>query len=167
MLNIVLYKPEIPANVGNIMRTVAAIDAKLHIIGPLLFNLDDKSLKRAGLDYIKEGFFHLYENLDEFYKKNDKQKIYYVTRYSSTNYTEVNYGRFDEPIFCMFGSESYGIPRDILKINEETSIRIPMVPNIRSLNLSNAVAVVSYEVLRQQKFHNLATSEVIKGEGFL
>lgn len=167
MLNIVLYKPEIPANVGNIMRTAAAINAKLHIIGPLLFKLDDKNLKRAGLDYIGEGLFNVYENINTFYAKHPKQKLYYVTRYSSNNYTEINYGRFDEPIFCMFGSESYGIPRDILKANEKTSIRIPMVANIRSLNLSNAVAIVSYEILRQQKFHNLATIEVIKGDGFL
>ena len=167
MLNIILYRPEMPANVGNIIRTAAAINARLHIIGPIVFSLDEKSLKRAGLDYIIEDEVFLYANLEAFNEKFPQQKIYYVTRYSHNVYTQFAYGRYDEQIFCMFGSESYGIPRDILKANEATCMRIPMVANIRSLNLSNAVAIVSYEILRQQNFYNLATSEMIKGDDFL
>lgn len=167
MLHIVLHKPEMPANVGNIIRTAAALNAKLHIIGPLTFTLDNKSLKRAGLDYIDPHMLFYYESLAKFMANHQDAFIVYVTRYSSQNYTTFDYGRFDKPIFCMFGSESYGIPRDVLSENKKTSVRIPMAADARSLNLSNAVAVVSYEIMRQQDFYNLATSEVIKGDDFL
>lgn len=164
MLTIVLYAPEMPANVGNIMRTTVAIGAKLIIIGPTPLKFDDKSLKRAGLDYIENLDLTFYPSLDAFYLRHEQKTIVYVTRYSSRNYTEFLYGRFDQDIYVMFGSESHGLPLELLSRHKENTIRIPMVANARSLNLSNAVAIVSYEILRQQGFYNLATSEVIKGD---
>ena len=167
MLSIVLYAPEMHANVGNIMRTSVAIGAKLIIIGPTPLKFDDKNLKRAGLDYIENLEMTFYPSLDDFYTRHEHKKIVYVTRYSSQNYTDVDYGRFDQEIFIMFGNESHGLPADLLTKEKANTVRIPMVANARSLNLSNAVAIVSYEVLRQQGFYNLATSEVIKGDDFI
>lgn len=156
-----------PANVGNIMRTAVAIDATLHIIGPTPINFDDKSLKRAAMDYTAGLTLYIYPSLDEFMKKYHEKDIFYVTRYSKNNYTEFDYGKFDHDIYLMFGNESYGLPLELLRANKEKTVRIPMTATARSLNLSNAVAIVSYEVLRQQGFYNLATSEVIKGEDYL
>lgn len=167
MLNIVLYCPEMAANVGNIIRTSVAIDARLIIIGPTPLTIDDKNLKRAGLDYIEDLNLVFYPTYDEFLTKHQHDEIIYVSRYSKKNYTEFDYGRFDKNIYIMFGNESHGIPYEILKEHKETTVRIPMVANARSLNLSNTVAIVSYEILRQQGFYNLATSEVIKGEDFI
>lgn len=156
-----------PANVGNIMRTAVALGATLHIIGPTPLKFDDKNLKRAGLDYIEDLAFYFYESIEDFFSKYDEKKIVYVTRYSDQNYTQFNYGRFDNEVFVMFGNESHGLPLDLLKNNINQCVRIPMVANARSLNLSNSVAIVSYEVMRQQEFYNLATKEVIKGDDFL
>ncbi|OQC11403.1 MAG: tRNA (cytidine(34)-2'-O)-methyltransferase [Tenericutes bacterium ADurb.Bin087] len=167
MLHIILYQPEMPANVGNVMRTVVAIDATLHIIGPTPIKFDDKNLKRAGMDYVKDLSFFIYESLADFIKKHHDKNIVYVTRYSSNNYTDVDYGRFDDEVFVMFGNESYGLPLELLRQHKEKTVRIPMVASARSLNLSNAVAIVSYEILRQQGFYNLATSEIIKGDDYL
>ena len=167
MLHIILYQPEMPANVGNIMRTAMALNATLHIIGPTPIKFDDKSLKRAGMDYIGDLSFFIYESIDEFMNKHKDQNIFYVSRYSNKNYTEFDYGRFDQGIYIMFGNESYGLPMDLLRHNKEKTLRIPMVASARSLNLSNAVAIVSYEIMQQQEFYNLATSEVIKGDDYL
>lgn len=167
MLNIVLYQPEMPANVGNIIRTAVALNAKLHIIGPIVFSLDEKSLKRAGLDYISSSDLHYYASLEDFNKEHHESNFVYVTRYSKNIYSEYKYGRYDENIFCVFGNESHGLPLTLLKDNVDKTVRIPMVANARSLNLANCVAIVSYEIMRQQGFFNLATSEVIKGEDFL
>ncbi len=167
MLNIILYRPEKPSNVGNIIRTCASTDTKLIIIGPLSFSFTDKDLKRAGMDYINMSSIKIYENIDEFYKDFKDKKIYYVTRYSKNIYSSNDYSRVDEEISFMFGRESTGIPHDILKDNYDYTIRIPMVMSARSLNLSNCVALVLYEALRQQKFFNLSTYEAIKGEDFL
>ena len=167
MLHIVLYQPEMPANVGNIMRTAMALNASLHIIGPTPFNFEDKNLKRAGLDYIKDLDLHLYANYEDFKSKHHAHNIIYVSRYGKKNYTNFYYGRFDHGVYVMFGNESTGIPLHILKAHKENIVRIPMVASARSLNLSNAVAVVSYEIMRQQDFYNLATSEVIQGADFL
>ncbi|MFA7449535.1 MAG: tRNA (cytidine(34)-2'-O)-methyltransferase [Bacilli bacterium] len=167
MLHIVLYEPEMPANVGNIMRTAVALNATLHIIGPTPFNFEDKNLKRAGLDYIGDLKLLLYASYDEFANKHKSKNIIYVSRYGKKNYTTFDYGRFDEAIYIMFGNESHGIPLNILKEHKENLVRIPMVANARSLNLGNAVAIVSYEVMRQQDFYGLASSEVIKGDDFL
>lgn len=156
-----------PANVGNIIRTAVALNAKLHIIGPLVFSLDEKSLKRAGLDYISSSDLHYYPTFDDFKAEHHDGSFVYVTRYSKNIYSEYKYGRFDENIYCVFGNESHGLPLTLLKENGENTIRIPMVANARSLNLSNSVAIVGYEIMRQQGFFNLATSEIIKGEDFL
>ena len=167
MINIILYRPEKPSNVGNIIRTCVSTDTKLIIIGPLSFSFTDKDLKRAGMDYINMSSIKIYENIEDFYKDFKDKKIYYVTRYSKNIYSNNDYSKVDEEISFMFGRESTGIPHDILKNNYDYTIRIPMVMSARSLNLSNCVALVLYEALRQQKFFNLSTYEAIKGEDFL
>lgn len=167
MLGIILYRPEKPSNVGNIMRTAMAIEAKLYIIGPLTFSITNKELKRAGMDYIKESDFVIYENYDAFLKDFKNKKIFYVTRYSKNVYTSKDYSDITEDIFFMFGRESTGIPHDLLLENYENTVRIPMAISARSLNLSNCVALVLYEALRQRKFFGLSTFEAIKGEDFL
>lgn len=167
MIGIILYRPEKPANVGNIMRTCMATDVKLYIIGPLTFGLNDKSLKRAGMDYIKESDFKIFKDLDEAMNYFKDETIYYVTRYSKNVYSSFDYSNIVHDIYFMFGRESTGIPHDLLRANIDKTIRIPMTPSARSLNLSNSVAIVLFEALRQQKFFNLSTQELIKGEDFL
>ena len=167
MIGIILYRPEKPANVGNIMRTCMATDVKLYIIGPLTFELNDKSLKRAGMDYIKESDFKIFKDLDEAMNYFKDETIYYVTRYSKNVYSSFDYSDIVHDIYFMFGRESTGILHDLLRANIDKTIRIPMVPSARSLNLSNSVAIVLFEALRQQKFFNLSTQELIKGEDFL
>ena len=151
-LNIVLYEPEIPANTGNIGRTCVATGTKLHLIEPLGFSLDEKHLKRAGMDYWKDLDVKTYVNLEDFCKKNPNAKIYYATTKAKKTYVDVNY---ESDCFIMFGKESAGIPEEILKMNRETSVRIPMIGETRSLNLSNSVAIVLYEALRQNKFDHM------------
>lgn len=167
MIGIILYRPEKPANVGNIMRTCMATDVKLYIIGPLTFELNDKSLKRAGMDYIKESDFKIFKDLDEAMNYFKDETIYYVTRYSKNVYSSFDYSDIVHDIYFMFGRESTGIPHDLLRANIDKTVRIPMVSSARSLNLSNSVAIVLFEALRQQKFFNLSTQELIKGEDFL
>ena len=167
MIHIVLYRPEKPQNTGNIMRTCVAINATLDIIGPLSFSLDAKDLKRAGLDYIDSLKYHYYSSHEEYLKEYPHANTYYVTRYSNKVYSTFDFTDSNVDIFLMFGRESTGIPHDILRSHPDRLLRIPMVPEARSLNLSNSVAIVVYEVLRQQKFNNLSTSEAIKGEDFL
>lgn len=167
MLHLVLYHPEIPQNTGNILRTAAVIKAHVHIIGPLPFNLDHKSLQRAGMDYIDAHHFTYYPDYQTFNQKVSADKIYYVTRYGEKIYTDVDFSSPVEDYYLMFGRESTGIDYEILKANLERTLRIPMAPSARSLNLANAVAVVAYEVMRQQKFTNLATREQLKGPNFL
>ena len=167
MIHIVLFRPEKPQNTGNIMRTCVAIHACLHIIGPLSFSIDSKDLKRVGMDYIDDLKMYFYPTYEDFEAKYNKQKIYYVTRYASTVYSSFDFADPVEDVFVMFGRESTGIPHDILRDHPDRLLRLPMVPEARSLNLSNCVAIVAYEILRQQKFPNLATSEAIKGEDFL
>ena len=167
MIHIVLYRPEKPQNTGNIMRTCVAMHAMLHIIGPLTFSIDSKDLKRVGMDYIDDLKYDFFPTYEEFAAKYGNKNIYYVTRYSKTVYSEFDFSNIVEDIFLMFGRESTGIPHDILREHPDKLLRIPMVPEARSLNLSNCVAIVAYEVLRQQKFFNLSTQEEIKGEDFL
>ena len=167
MINIVLYRPEKPQNTGNIMRTCVAIHAALHIIGPLTFSIDSKDLKRVGMDYIDDLKMFYYENYDEFLQKNRNADLYYVTRYSNKVYSSFDFSDPVKDIYVMFGRESTGIPHEILRDNPERLLRLPMVPEARSLNLSNCVAIIAYEILRQQNFLNLSTSEAIKGEDFL
>ena len=148
-VNIVLYEPEIPANTGNIGRTCVATGSRLHLIEPLGFRLDEKSLKRAGMDYWKDLDVTTYINFEECLEKNPGAKIYMATTKAPRLYTDVSY---EPDCYIMFGKESAGIPEEILVENQETAIRIPMIGEIRSLNLSNSVAVALYEALRQNQF---------------
>ena len=149
MLNIVLLEPEIPANTGNIGRTCVASGTRLHLIGPLGFSLSEKALKRAGMDYWKNLDVTTYIDYQDFLEKNPGVKIYMATTKAHRVYTEVSY---EEGCYIMFGKESAGIPEEILVQNEENCIRIPMMEEIRSLNLGNSVAIVLYGALRQNRF---------------
>lgn len=153
-MNIVLHEPEIPANTGNIGRTCAATGTSLHLIKPLGFSLDEKALRRAGLDYWSKLDVHVYENFQEFLEKNPGARIYMATTKAHKTYDQAAY---DPDCFLMFGKESAGIPEEILVDYEETCVRIPMNENIRSLNLSNSVAIVLYEALRQNQFSHMQT----------
>ena len=152
MLNIVLFEPEIPANTGNIGRTCVATGTRLHLIEPLGFRLDEKSLRRAGMDYWKDLDVTTYIDFDDFLAKNPDAKIYMATTKAPNVYTDVSY---EPDCYIMFGKESAGIPEEILVHHKENSIRIPMVGDIRSLNLGNSVAIVLYEALRQNNFENM------------
>lgn len=152
MLNIVLFEPEIPANTGNIGRTCVATNTRLHLIEPLGFRLDEKSLRRAGMDYWKDLDVTTYIDFEDFMSKNPGAKIYMATTKAPNVYTDVKY---EPDCFIMFGKESAGIPEEILVHHKENSVRIPMVGDIRSLNLGNSVAVVLYEALRQNNFENM------------
>lgn len=154
MLNIVLHEPEMPANTGNIGRTCVAAGARLHLIGPLGFQINEKQLKRAGLDYWDKLDVTIYDDFEDFKRKNPGAKIYMATTKSKQKYTDVSY---EEDAYIMFGKESAGIPEEILLDYKETAVRIPMYPEIRSLNLSNSVAIVLYEALRQLDFDGLET----------
>lgn len=151
-MNIVLHQPEIPGNTGNIGRTCVATGTPLHLIEPLGFHLDEKSIRRAGMDYWKDLEVHRYMNFEEFQRQHPGARIWMATTKAKRAYTEVSYGKDD---YIMFGKESAGIPEEILVEHEESCIRIPMLSAIRSLNLSNAVAVVLYEALRQNGFYDL------------
>ncbi|MCI8711920.1 MAG: tRNA (cytidine(34)-2'-O)-methyltransferase [Ruminococcus sp.] len=149
MLNIVLYEPEIPANTGNIGRTCVATGTRLHLVEPLGFRLDEKSLRRAGMDYWKDLDVTTYVNYEEFLEKNPGAKIYMATTKARKVYTQAAY---EPDCYIMFGKESAGIPETLLVENEQNCVRIPMIGGIRSLNLGNSVAVVLYEALRQNGF---------------
>ena len=151
-INIVLVEPEIPQNTGNIARTCAATGAALHIIKPMGFDIDDKKLKRAGLDYWHLLDITYYENEDEFFAVHGDKKIYYFSTKAPAAYTDIKY---ETPVFLMFGRETAGLPERLLQKNPDTTVRIPMLPNLRSLNLSNSVAIAVYEVLRQGNFEGL------------
>lgn len=151
-MHIVLHQPEIPANTGNIGRTCVATGTSLHLIEPLGFHLDEKSVRRAGMDYWEQLGVTRYVNFEEFRQKHPGARIWMATTKARRSYTEVEYGPDD---YIMFGKESAGIPEEILVEYEESCIRIPMLPRIRSLNLSNSVAIVLYEALRQQGFAGL------------
>lgn len=152
MLNIVLHEPEIPANTGNIGRTCVATGTRLHLIEPLGFLLNEKAIKRAGMDYWKDLDVTTYLNYEDFLEKNPGAKIYYASTKAPQVYTEVEY---EEDAYIMFGKESGGIPEEILLENQATAVRIPMMGEIRSLNLSNSVAIVLYEALRQHNFAHM------------
>lgn len=152
MLNIVLHEPEMPANTGNIGRTCVAAGACLHLIEPLGFKINDKMLKRAGLDYWDKLNVTVYDDFQDFLERNPGAKIYMATTKSKQKYTDVSY---EEDAYIMFGKESAGIPEELLLDNKENCVRIPMMPGERSLNLANSVAIVVYEALRQQEFPGL------------
>lgn len=166
MINIVLYEPEIPTNTGNIMRTCIACNAKLHLIEPLGFRLDEKSVKRSGVNYLDNLNYEVYDDYNDFLAKNSGD-FYYFTRYGKKPHTSFDYSDCSKNIYLIFGKESTGIPKDILKNNLDKCMRIPMSSNVRSLNLSNCVAIVVYEVLRQQNYNDLLFCEPFKGEDYL
>ena len=151
-LNIVLHEPEIPANTGNIGRTCVATGTRLHLIKPLGFDISDKAVKRAGLDYWPKLDVTVYESYEDFLEKNPGAKIYYATTKGPQTYVDVQY---EEDCFIMFGKESAGIPEEILVNHPDTCVRIPMIGETRSLNLSNSVAIVLYEALRQNNFDHM------------
>ena len=157
MINIVLHEPEIPQNTGNIGRTCVATGMRLHLIKPLGFSLDEKQLKRAGLDYWPDLDVTVYEDYEDFLARNPGAKIYYATTKGHLVYTQAQY---EPDCYIMFGKESAGIPEEILREHEDSCVRIPMIGETRSLNLSNAVAIVAYEALRQLDFEGMK----MKGE---
>lgn len=166
MLNIVLYEPEIPQNTGNIMRTCAGTNAKLHLIGPLGFVIDENSIKRSGVNYIENCDYTIYDDYEDFLSKNSG-KFFYVTRYGRKPHSSFDYSNKEENIYLIFGKESTGIPKEILKDHLDTCMRIPMSDKVRSLNLSNSVAIVLFEALRQQDYNDLLREEPFKGADFL
>lgn len=165
-INIVLYSPEIPQNTGNIMRTCAATNAKLHLIEPLGFKMDEKYVKRSSANNIEKVEYTIYKDWKDFTNKN-KGEFVFLTRYGKNPPSEHNFTDINKNIYLIFGRESTGVPREILKEHLEYCYRLPMVSNVRSLNLSNCVAIMAYEVLRQQNYYCLSNVEVIKGENFL
>ena len=164
MINIVLYEPEIPQNTGNIMRTCVATNSKLHLIEPLGFKLDDKTIKRCGVNYITNCDYKVYPNFEEF-KKQNKGVYYYFTRYGKKPHTDFKFT--DENIYLIFGKESTGIPKEILQHDLEHCMRFPMTDKVRALNLSNCVAIAVYEVLRQNDYFDLLRTEPFKGADYL
>ncbi len=167
MNNIVLYQPEIPQNTGNIMRTCVATNTKLHLIKPLGFVLDDKHLRRSGVNYIDKLEYEVYESFEDFKSKNDGI-YYYFTRYGKKPHTSFNYeNKENKNLYFIFGKESTGIPKEILQDDLEHCMRIPMSDNVRALNVSNSCAIVIYEALRQQDFNDLLRYEPHKGKDYL
>lgn len=167
MNHIVLFEPEIPQNTGNIMRTCVATDTKLHLIKPLGFSLDEKHLIRSGVNYIDKLDYCVYENFDDFQSKNPGI-YYYFTRYGRKTHTSFDYSNPDgKDLYFIFGKESTGIPKEILKRDLEHCMRIPMTDKVRALNLSNSCAIVIYEALRQQNYHGLLQEEPHKGADYL
>ncbi len=154
-INIVLHEPEIPQNTGNIARTCAATGAALHLIRPLGFAIDDRKLKRAGLDYWHQLDITYYDGLDDFYAKNPGAEVYYFSTKAPNLYTEIEY---PNPVFIMFGKETKGLPEELLHNNPDRCVRLPMREGLRSLNLSNSVAIAVYEILRQNGFADLKTA---------
>lgn len=167
MINVVLFEPEIPGNTGNIMRTCVATNTKLHLIEPLGFSLDEKYIKRSGVNYIDNCEYTVYKNWDDFLEKNKDGKFYFLTRYGHKPHTSFDYSDNKENIYFVFGKESTGIPRNILKPHLDTCMRMPMTDNVRSLNLSNTVAIMVYEALRQQNYNDLLWDEPHKSKNFI
>lgn len=151
-VDIVLIEPEIPQNTGNIARTCAAIGATLHLVKPLGFKLEDRYLKRAGLDYWNLLNVIIYENIDEFFNNNSDRNLIFATTKGGSNYAKFKY---DDGCMLVFGKETAGLPEELLMENPQKCARIPMIEDARSLNLSNAVAIMAYEALRQQNFPNM------------
>ena len=166
MINVVLFEPEIPANTGNIIRTCVATNSKLHLIKPLGFSLEEKYIKRCAVNYFDKCDITVYENFEDFKSKNIGT-YYYLTRYGKKPHTSFNFSNRDKNIYLIFGKESTGIPKEILSKHLDRCLRIPTNGNIRALNLSNCVAIVLFEVLRQQDYPDLSKVEIIKGADYL
>ena len=165
MINVVLFEPEIPGNTGNIMRTCAGTDTKLHLIKPLGFSLDEKYIKRSGANYIDKCDYTVYENIEEFFEKNEGN-YYFLSRYGHKPPSDFDFSK-EENIYFIFGKESSGLPHNLLKYHMDTCMRLPMNKNIRALNLSNTVAIVVYEALRQKGYPNLEFDEPHKDKFFI
>ena len=166
MINVVLYEPEIPQNTGNIMRTCVAVGARLHLIEPLGFKIDDSTVRRCGVNYIDKLDYKVYSNWEEFLKVMGEGELYFFTRYGKKAHTEFKYDS-SKDIYLVFGKESTGIPKEVLKNYLDTCIRIPTTDNVRALNLSNCVAIAIYEVERQLDYKGLIRVEPFKGEDWL
>lgn len=151
-INIVLYSPEIPQNTGNISRTCAVTGARLHIIKPIGFEISDRTLKRAGLDYWDKLDVTYYENYDDFMRQNEVGRKFYFSSHAEKSYAEVEYQSGD---YLIFGRESVGLPKELVTENTDTALRIPMRSDVRCLNLSNSVAIAVYEILRQDGFEGM------------
>lgn len=167
MNHVVLYHPEIPQNTGNIMRTCAATDMMLHLIEPLGFSLDKKSVRRSAANYLEHVNYKVYKDWDHFLKENNGH-FYFLTRYGQTTPDKMDYTK-DGDVYLIFGAESSGIPKELLKDHLDTCLRLPMTEKVRSLNLSNTVAILAYEVLRQQGYNDLFDHEPdsLKGKDWL
>lgn len=157
-LNICLIEPEIPQNTGNIARTCAVTGASLHLVKPFGFEITSARLKRAGLDYWDKLDITYYDSLDDFLSKHQNDTLYFFSQKGKRCYTEITY---EEPIYLVFGKESCGLPEELLRERIEQTVRIPMRPSLRSLNLGNCVAIASYEVMRQRDFCDLKTAGIL------
>lgn len=168
MNHIVLYHPEIPQNTGNIMRTCAATNMKLHLIEPLGFDLDKKNVRRSAANYMEHVEYEVYPDFEDFASKN-KGQYYFITRYGQKAPDMMDFSQKEEDIYIIFGSESSGIPKEILRPHLDNCLRLPMTDKVRSLNLSNTAAILAYEVLRQQGYNDLWTHEPesLKGKDWL
>ena len=167
MNNIVLYQPEIPQNTGNIMRTCVATNTRLHLIKPLGFEIDDAHLRRSGVNYIDKLDYQIYESYEDFLNQNSGV-FYYFTRYGRKPHSSFDYSNDkNENLYFIFGKESTGIPKSILQNHLDYCMRIPMTDNVRALNVSNSVAIVIYEALRQQNYEGLLMEEPHKGADYL
>ncbi|MBR3888068.1 MAG: tRNA (uridine(34)/cytosine(34)/5-carboxymethylaminomethyluridine(34)-2'-O)-methyltransferase TrmL [Clostridia bacterium] len=166
-INIVLVEPEIPQNTGNIARTCAATDSKLHLVHPLGFDISEKQVRRAGLDYWDKVDIEEHESLEKFLEKYPatENHMYFLTTKGQKCYTDVDFSKFDE-VFIVFGKETKGLPEQLLLDNLDTAIRIPMKKTLRSLNLSNSAAIVTYELLRQANFNDLEETSVYLDEKY-
>jgi tRNA (cytidine/uridine-2'-O-)-methyltransferase len=154
-IHVVLYQPEIPANTGNIARTCAATNTKLHLIRPLGFSTEDKMLKRAGLDYWEFVDISYYDSLDHFFEKNEGGDFYYLTKFGEKPHTSFDYSDSEKETYFVFGKETTGLPKDLIREQMDRCLRIPMTGNVRSLNLSNTAAILVFEALRQQNYPGL------------
>lgn len=166
MINICLFEPEIPGNTGNIMRTCVATNSKLHLIKPLGFSLGEAGVKRSGVNYTENCDYQVYENIEEFYAKNEGE-FYYLTRYGHQPHSAFDYSDSDKNYYFFFGKESTGIPPHLLKPHLDHCLRMPMTDKVRALNLANTVAIMIYEALRQQDYPNLLFDEPHKSKGFI
>lgn len=167
MINVVLFEPEIPGNTGNIMRTCVATGSRLHLIKPLGFSLDEKYVRRSGVNYIDNCDYTVYENFDDFMHKNPDGEYYFLTRYGHKPHTSFDYSDSSKNLYFIFGKESTGIPPTLLAPYIDRCMRMPMTDKVRALNLSNTVAIMVYEALRQQNFKDLLWDEPHKSKTFI
>lgn len=154
-IHVALFEPQIPANTGNIARTCAGTDVKLHLVKPLGFSTDDKMLKRAGLDYWNHVDITYHDGIEQLFQSYPEAEFYFLTKFGKQPYTSFDFSDESVDLFFVFGKETTGLPEDVLKLNEERCLRIPMTEHIRALNLSNTAAILIYEALRQQSFPSL------------